>query len=694
MDLKRRDSNKLFALGAAVFLIALAPYLRTGWFEFVSFDDPHYVSPPSQVPLGLTPGSIYWALTTFHFNWHPMTWLSLMLDFTLFGASPGAVHLDSAFLHACNAVLLFVVLMRLVDKPLVAMVVAALFAAHPLRVEAVAWASARKDVLSSFFWLLTLLAYFGYVRRKQEGRAHVRFYVLCLIGFTLGLMSKGMLVSLPIVLLLLDYWPLRRGERIRGLIVEKIPFFLLSAGGVAMTIQGQQRAEAFVVDPISLPIRLSNAVVSYTTYLRLTVLPTGLSCFYPHPGLVPSIAPLVWQIALAIIVLLLLTLVAGLNARRWPWLAVGWFWFLITLVPVIGIVQVGEQARADRYTYIPSVGLAIALVGTLTQLSRTSLQIALSIGVVAVAVFEVASWQQVGHWRNSETLARHAIDAVPANYVAHAMLSEVYYDRGDFKSAERELRLAEQIKPDDLDVLTNLGILSANDGRYTEAEKYYLAALAKNPTPSLRNNYGNLLLQTHRPAEAVKQFDEAIALSATYPQTFNNLAAALAETGHGERAVQIWNQLLQTNPNYLAARIKYADGLISLRRYAEAVDLLQKRIDLEPGNAELLAALAWRLATIDDTRLQDGPRALALAQRACELTRNTEPLALDALAAAAARAGDFATAQNTAKSAGELALKRGNVTLASEIAARRALYAESKPFTLSRKSPTTERSAS
>lgn len=689
MDLKRRDSNKLFALGVAVFFTALAPYLQTSWFEFVSFDDPHYVSPPSQVALGLTPGSIYWALTNFHFNWHPITWLSLMLDFTLFGASPGAVHLDSAFLHACNAVLLFVLLLKLSGKPLLAMLVAALFAAHPLRVEAVAWTSARKDVLSSFFWLLTLLVYFEYVRRKQGGGAHLKVYVLCLVALALGLMSKGMLVSLPIVLLLLDRWPLRRAEPIMQLVVEKLPMFLLAAGGVVMTVVGQEQAGGFIADPIPLALRISNAVMSYATYLRQTLLPTALACFYPHPGLVPAIAPPGWQITVSAMVLLIITILVLVTARRWPWLVVGWLWYLVTLLPVIGIVQVGQQARADRYTYIPSIGLAIAMAGSMVRLSRRPQQVATVVAIAAILTLEIFTWRQAGHWRNSESLARHAVDVVPSNYVAHSMLSEIYYDRGDFSAAESELRLAERIKPDDLDVLTNLGVITANAGRFDEAEKYYLAAIARQPTAAVLNNYGNLLLQTNRFSDAVARYEQAIKLGAAFPQISNNLAAALGQSGNSERAIEIWKRLLSKDPRNAPARIRYADGLISVGRAAEGVVLLDQAVQSEPSNAQLLTALAWRLATIDDPRFQDGPRAVALAGRACELTRNSEPLSLDALAAAAARLGDFSRAQNVAKLAGELALRMGNAPLAREIDARRALYAESRPYTAPGKPPTT-----
>ncbi len=447
--------------------VTLAVYWQIGDHQFTNYDDTLYVTDNPHVKPGLAGGSVIWAFTaTEEANWHPLTWLSHMVDCQLFGLRPRGHFLTSLFLHLANVLLLFAVLKRMTGALWRSAFVSALFALHPLHVESVAWVAERKDVLSTLFWLLTMLAYARYVERPTRAR-----YVLTLVAFTLGLMAKPMLVTLPFVLLLLDYWPLDRmayggkgddpPKRTRKrthsceqrlplsrLVWEKIPFFALAAISSVVTFSFQQRAGAMAdMEIFPLSSRIANALVSYLRYMGKIIWPSDLAVLYPHPG---TSLPLWWGAA-AGLALLGLSILVVLVIRRRPYLAVGWLWYVGTLVPVIGLVQVGVQAYADRYTYVPLIGLFIMiawgvpdLVGRWAQ-TRTVLAV---LAATALAALTACTWIQLGYWKDSVSLFTHTLQVTTKNYVAHNNLGNALADRGEVEAAISQYTEALRIKPD------------------------------------------------------------------------------------------------------------------------------------------------------------------------------------------------------------------------------------------------------
>jgi hypothetical protein len=420
------------ALGAALALLTLAawlPALRNG---FVNLDDPYYVTANPRVLQGITRAGIAWALTAkVASNWHPLTLFSHMLDGQLYGLKPAGHHATSLLLHLANVLLLFEVLRRMTGAAGRSAAVAALFAVHPTRVESVAWIAERKDVLSALFWILAMGAWARYARRPSIGR-----YGLVAFLMILGLMAKPMVVTLPFALLLLDVWPLDRlplGWRRLG--VEKLPLLALSAASSLITLRYQEMSLA-PLEVVPWSLRAANALVAYAAYLGKLFWPTRLAIFYPIPPVIPA-----WKIAGAALLLIAITALAVWRARREPWLLTGWLWFLGTLVPVIGLVQVGRQAMADRYTYIPSIGLFLALVWTLAELARAHrAALAATAGIVILAL-AVATRVQVGYWADSATLFRHALTATDdGNYLAHIGLGKALMGEKDCAGAAEQFR--------------------------------------------------------------------------------------------------------------------------------------------------------------------------------------------------------------------------------------------------------------
>ena len=403
-------------LGGVLALLTVLTFLPSLGNDYVLLDDPLYVTGNPEVRQGITREGLAWALTAnVANNWHPLTVLSHMLDVEVFGLAPAGHHLTSLLLHLANVLLLFAALHRMTAAAFRSALVAALFAVHPTRVESVAWIAERKDVLSGLFWMLALLAYVHYARRPSLGR-----YLLVALAMALGLAAKPMLVTLPCVLLLLDLWPLgRRG--LRRLILEKIPLFALSAASCAATLSYQETSLA-PLEALPWDLRFSNAVVSYATYLGKAFLPRDLAVFYPFPAEIP-----VWKAAGAAALLLLLTGLALWRARRSPWLLVGWLWFLGTLVPVIGLVQVGRQAMADRYTYLPFIGLFLAMVwGAAELVERRDVfrPVLGALSVLAILGLAGMTRAQVRHWQDSVALFRHALAATGDNHLARRGLAK------------------------------------------------------------------------------------------------------------------------------------------------------------------------------------------------------------------------------------------------------------------------------
>jgi len=479
-----------FVVSVALACTVLAVYFRVGGHSFLYYDDEQYLAGNDIVRRGLTGEGISWAFSAFHAaNWHPLTWLSHMLDVSLFGMDAGWHHRVNVLFHGMNSLMLFLSLRKMTGALWQSGAVAALFAVHPLHVESVAWVSERKDLLSAFFLMLTMNAYVAYVRRPGFAR------YLPVAGFlALGLLSKPMLVTLPFVLLLLDYWPLGRfsseGSGPTGvpvppatvsphrLILEKLPLLSLSAASCVVTFMAQKSGNAMVpMEYVPLAVRIENATFSYLKYLGKTVWPSSLSVVYPHPATLRGMA--YWEVALAAGVLFLVTGWVVLQGRRRPYLAVGWLWYLGTLVPVIGLVQVGVQSMADRYTYIPLIGVFISAVWGISGIlpreafPRNMVPLA-AVGMIAVLGW--LSWRQAGLWKNDIVLFSHALQAYPENQEARFNLGVAYNNRGmsllsqgNAAGAAAHFREALKMSPLDVTVLLNLGVAEASSGDFDEA---------------------------------------------------------------------------------------------------------------------------------------------------------------------------------------------------------------------------------
>ena len=562
----RSDPTPWVSLGL---LVAVAgAYWPVRRFGFVRFDDPLYVTENPHVLGGLTLPGLQWAFTSGHAaNWHPVTWLSHMLDVQIFGVDAGAHHAMSALLHVVTSALLFSALFRMTRCALPSLLVAALFALHPLHVESVAWVAERKDVLSACFWMLTLLAYDRYVRNPAARR-----FGWVVLFFALGLMSKPMVVTLPFVLLLLDAWPLRRlalwptWASMRPMLLEKLPLFALSAASAAVTVLAQSRGGA-VASSARLPLteRLGNAVVSYGAYIGKMLWPAHLAAYYPYPDPLPAT-----HVALGAVVLVATSVVAVRLARRRPYVLVGWLWYLGTLVPVIGIVQVGTQAMADRYSYLPLVGLFVALAWALHDLTeadpRRRRPVLLVAGALVVLCTAVTR-SQVRHWESSRTLWTHALAVKSGNYAAH----------------------------------TYLGNALANAGSVDSAIAEYAEALRLNPDfPEAHNNLGPALVSQGRTDAAISHFAAAIRLRPDYADAHNNLGVALASQGKLEAAVAAYREALRIDPEHAHAHGNLGLALFALGRTADARAQLSLALQRNPARQDVRTALG-RLQ-------QEGPR--------------------------------------------------------------------------------------
>ncbi len=520
--------NRLLILGISLglFLTTLLVYAPVYRFGFVDFDDPDYVTNNTHVRNGLAMDGVVWAITsTEAANWFPATRLSQLLDGEIFGLRPGGHHFTNVFLHALATVFLFAFLEAATGAAWPSAFVAMLFAVHPLHVESVAWIAERKDVLSALFWFVAL---WSYVRRR---------YWLTLLAFCLGLMSKPMVVTLPFVLLLLDIWPLR--QPLRSALRVKIPMLALSAASAVFVyvIQGSGGAIRDVAQ-FPLGLRVENAVASYAIYIFKMFWPARLAVFYPYPHDLP-----VWQIALSALLLTGISTIVLRERRSRPYLAVGWLWYLGTLVPVIGLIQVGAQARADRYMYLPMVGLGIMLAWGLTGVLKN--RVAICAAIVACLACAAVCEAQIQYWRNSETLFRHALDVTSGNYLAHHNLGVALADEGRFPEAIEQYQAALQIEPNAANVQTDYGNALAKSGRIPEAIAHYRAALRVLPdSPITHNDLANALAATPGSMpEAIAEYQTALRLKPDYEEARKNLAqvqsnAAEMQYNHGCRPGQ------------------------------------------------------------------------------------------------------------------------------------------------------------
>jgi tetratricopeptide (TPR) repeat protein len=603
-------------------LITLLAYLPVTHDSFGDYDDQVYVTENSTVQNGLTWAGIQWAFTTGHAsNWHPVTWLSHMTDCELFGLNPGAHHLVNVLFHMANVVLLFALLLRLTGAMWPCAVIAALFAWHPLHVESVAWIAERKDVLSTFFALLTLLSYADYVKENRR-----RSFWLALFFFALGLMSKPMLVTLPFVLLLLDFWPLKRFPLSAfrfPLLLEKIPFFALAAVSCVVTFLVQRHGAAVVtLEQFPLNLRFENAIISYGRYLLMAVWPVNLAVLYPLPNHLHWIHA--WAATSAAPLVVICWLVW--RARRaCPYLLVGWLWYLGTLVPVIGLVQVGAAALADRYAYFPLIGIFIAVVFGVRDLAerlRFPRMILTGAAILVLAACLALTENQLRYWRNSETLFAHTLAVTQNNVNALIDYGVAFEQQGRLTNALAQYREAERLAPDSVQAHFNIG---------------------------------NALDKLDRPAEALPEQLEAVRLNPNAAFVHESAGGVLAELGRFDEALGQFAEAARLDPTYSWAHFQMGKVLLNQGRDAAAIGQFRKALRLNPENYQILTYIAHVLAADENSGVRDGKTALVLATKANVLTAGTQPLTLDALGMAFAETGDFTNAIKATQKAFDIA---------------------------------------
>lgn len=581
----------LFALILGVFL----PATRNGFFFWFG-DDPGYVTKNAQVQAGLTQEGLKWAFFNIDLgNWHPLTWLSHMLDCQLYGLKPWGHHLTSVLLHAVNALLLFVVLCRMSGAIWRSMLVALVFGLHPLRVESVAWVAERKDVLAAFFWMLTLWFYarFAEEAKLKSSRAKL-FYGFALAGFACGLMSKGMVVTLPFVLLLLDYWPLKRIEQKSGgtLLLEKVPFFALAVAASAVTYVAQ-KSWGFVqtIEKYSLLDRLGNAVISYVRYLGKMLWPVELCSFYPHPGQWPAIT-----IFMAVIFILAISIFAIVLRRKCSWLLVGWFWYLGTLVPVIGLVQLGDVAMADRYSYLPMIGVLVAMIWGLDALTKQwscrNIMGACGAAIILVACTTITR-EQIGYFKDGVTAWRHNFEVTGNIDVALYALSLSLSEQGNLDEGIKQIQVVLNAKPDRTEVRYNLALMFDKQKRADEANRHYFEILKSAPNfVHARYNFGLNLLASGRTNEATAQFQEMIRLNQD-ARAYDALGAMHYSSGRLNEAISHFSEALRQNPNFASAYKNLGIAFIDTGRIEEGVFHLQQALRLSPNATEVRVYLDY-----------------------------------------------------------------------------------------------------
>lgn len=581
--------KNVYIIVALLIIVSLAAFGRIAGNHFINFDDPGYITKNYMVQSGLNLQSVKWAFSTTHLSyWHPLTWLSHMLDWTLFGNNAGGHHLVNLLLHIGTVIFLFFFLNKTTKNIWAAAFAAAFFALHPLRVESVAWASERKDVLSMFFGMVCIYVYSFYAEGQKLSE-----YFFCLILFSLSLMSKPMMVTLPFVLLLLDYWPLQRlkitayvpAEFLKTgfrLILEKVPFFLMTIALSIVTIWAQAR-EGAVASSDALPFltRLSGAGVAYITYLIKIFWPYQLTVFYPYKFSIPE-----WQIWISAIILVLITVIVISRIRKMPFLFAGWFWYLGTLVPVIGLVQVGKQAMADRYTYLSSIGISIMLAWSLPLLFKNKnlrKRILLPAAITLLVLLSLLTWKQCSYWKSIFTLFNHASRIMKNDDTARQNRGADFTELGQYQQQQeiQEYNKAIRLKPDNAEAYYNRGIAYSKIGQYQNA---------------------------------IRDYNEAIRLKPDYAEAYNNRGNIYGQHGEYKLAIEDFTKVIVLNPRHFKAYHNRGLAYSELRRYADAVKDFDKAIDLQPDYAS-----AFNNKATAHLKLGDKTTGCRDAKKACEL---------------------------------------------------------------------------
>jgi tetratricopeptide (TPR) repeat protein len=714
-------------------LVTWAAYWQLPRHDFLTYDDQQYLTENPHIRAGLNWNTVKWAFSTSHAsNWHPVTWLSHVVDYQIHGLKPAGHHITNLLLHIANTLLLFTLLNRLTGALWRAALVAAIFALHPLHVESVAWASERKDVLSTFFFLLTLWFYFLHAKRPSYLR-----YLSSLFFFALALMSKPMVVTLPVLLLLLDVWPLQRSRSYppKGheflswprLLMEKLPFLVLAGVSSVLTIWAQNQGHSILsTEQLPLYQRLANVPVAYISYLIKAFVPQGLTVYYPYQG-----PPSIFMVLISVVILLGISLLVFRDWKHRPYLLTGWFWFLGTLVPVIGLVQTGDQAMADRYMYIPLIGLALMVAwGCFDLFSRRP---AMILGPAFCLALFTGTFLQVRYWQNTRTLFEHAAKVTHKNHLALTMLgslmekegksseamalySEALQYKPDYPEAHffvahaldqqgktdaaiaeyatalklkpqleqaqiflaidlaKQKKLDQALKhyqtalalnPDSAAAHHNLALLYQTDGSLDLAAEHYSTALRLDPGLAVaHNNLGIILIQKGKPSEGAEELRQALALNPDNSETEYNLSTTLIQQLKWEEAATHLNHLLPGRNNDPNVHYQLGDALAHQGKTRDAMGHFAQALILRPDFAAALNELAWILTTNENSQFRNGPQAVPMAQKACELTSNRNISMLQTLAAAYAETGRFKEASETAQKARELAQNNGEGEMA------------------------------
>jgi tetratricopeptide (TPR) repeat protein len=592
----------LICLALAILTVITFWYIKD--CGFINFDDTVYVYENAYIQSGLNWNSIGQAcsfeLAELSGHWHPVTWLSWMLDYQIFGLNPQGFHLVNLLFHVMNTILLFLILSRTTKTLWPSAFVAALFAIHPLHVESVAWITERKDVLSTFFWMLTMGVYSYYVEHPGFRR-----YFFVLLFFVLGLMAKPMLVTLPFVLLLLDYWPLRRFQEavketlevkqpadpeykwslIYPLLWEKIPLFVLVILSSIITYIAAQKGGAVHFEAFPLVVRIGNAFISYIAYIGKMIWPGNLAVFYPYPGLLVS-----WQVLGSVFLLIAITLVVIWRAKKSPYLATGWLWYLGTLVPVIGILQAGGQAMADRYTYIPLIGLFIMVAWGVTDLLKKwkyQKEILLTLSALIILCLCIISWTQVGYWQNNITLYDHTLKVTDYNWPIYNNRGLAYSALGNYGQAIDDYSRAIEINPDDAKACNNRGVAYNGLSNYRQAIEDYSRAIEINPSyADAYNNRGTSYADLGNHRQAIEDYGRAIEIKPGYAEAYNNRGNAYNALGNHRQAIENYSRAIEIKPGYADAYSNRA--FVYIKQGENISGCLDARKACELGNCKLL----------------------------------------------------------------------------------------------------------
>jgi tetratricopeptide (TPR) repeat protein len=683
---KFTDGKTVAAICCGLVLIIALTYAQSLWFGFINYDDNTYVYANPKITHGLSVSAVNWAFTHIHSsNWHPLTTISHMLDCQLYGVKPGGHHLTNLIFHSLATTVLFLVLRNMTGAIWRSAFVAAIFAVHPLHVESVAWISERKDVLSAFFFFLTLGAYVRYARSPS-----ILHYLVAFLLFAAGLMAKPMLVTAPFVLLLLDYWPLNRfaGQKsIVRLLAEKIPLLLLSAGSAVATIFAQR---GVLIPTQQIPVwwRMGNALVSYVVYLKQTVWPTGLAAFYP----ILKDDLQLWRVAAAIILLVVITAVAIALRKTRPYIFTGWFWYVGMLLPVIGVVQVGMQAHADRYAYLPQIGIGMIMAwGTVDLAKRFRTEIALRFAAPAViALLAFLAWRQTGLWRNSEVLWTRMLAVTGKNDLAHYGLGDILLRQGKFDEAIEQFRTTLKLRPHWPYAEDYLGLALLKAGRVDEAIEHFVTVLRLMPShPTVHYDLGNALFQKGDIDDAIELYQEGLKNQPTgvmagfvqpdYAAAHYDLGNCYVQKRDPERAISEYREAVKLSPDAASVHNNLAFALSQIGQTRQAIAEWQEALRLDPKNIEVLGNIGWVHATSSDSSFRDGERAVDLAQQALQISQDN-PKILRVLAAAQAEIGKFEQAIQTARQGLELADRQGDRDSADSLRSDLLLYESKRPL--------------